>query len=159
LVRAISRVTTQVAVETTHTKRTYQNRDVGPLCRIIGAAIEAILACGFLTWVMVAQSRASVTVLLLYQIFGDGINMYMFAQDSTKSILLMHIAVRTFCVGASVYALAKWEKAGERVEKADAAKIVIICPNCSQQIRVPVGKGGTIRCPRPTCGHSFWAQT
>jgi hypothetical protein len=47
----------------------------------------------------------------------------------------------------------------QRVENADAARIVINCPNCSQQIRVPVGRSGTIRCPRPTCRYSFQAQT
>ncbi len=36
-------------------------------------------------------------------------------------------------------------------------KVVVRCSNCSQQLRVPSGKGGTIKCP--SCGQAFKAAT
>jgi len=40
---------------------------------------------------------------------------------------------------------------------SNAARVTITCPNCSQKIRVPVGRSGSIRCP--PCGHSFTCCT
>jgi hypothetical protein len=41
--------------------------------------------------------------------------------------------------------------------KCNAERITIVCPNCSQQIRVPAGRSGSIRCP--PCGHRFTCCT
>jgi hypothetical protein len=40
---------------------------------------------------------------------------------------------------------------------ASADKVVVRCSNCSQQLRAPSGKGGTIKCP--SCGQAFKAAT
>jgi hypothetical protein len=40
---------------------------------------------------------------------------------------------------------------------ASGDKVIVRCNNCSQQIRVPSGKDGTIKCP--SCGQAFKAAT
>jgi ubiquitin-protein ligase len=48
------------------------------------------------------------------------------------------------------------DKSSGKDQSADA-KIIINCPNCNGQLRVPSGKNGTIKCP--TCNSPFEAST
>jgi hypothetical protein len=48
-------------------------------------------------------------------------------------------------------------RSDKRKPTSNTARTTIVCPNCSQQIRVPTGRSGGIGCP--PCGHRFTCCT
>jgi hypothetical protein len=48
-------------------------------------------------------------------------------------------------------------RSDKRKPTSNTARTTIVCPNCSQQIRVPTGRSGGIECP--PCGHRFTCCT
>lgn len=51
----------------------------------------------------------------------------------------------------------KWNDKSTDVDDGTSGRVIVNCPNCNKQLRVPTGKRGTIKCPN--CNETFEIST